>query len=202
MNIRSSVSLVAFTAILLGVASSSAYGVRPEEASGSAYSDAGAASLSPETVMRGAWLPANSSVSKAPLVIAEAVPSASAIAVTLKEIVLPNDSPTRYWIAFGTSEKSLRRVSDKSGPLTGTTAVTTTVKGLRPKTTYYFQFYASNAGGTTAGAILSAKTGELGSRAADLLSGKAGSYNLAAMGIGMSNSASSTARNSRANGIQ
>jgi hypothetical protein len=198
MKIRLSLSLLAFTATLLGVAASSAYGVQPEAASGPAFSDEGAASLSPETVLRGAWLPANSSVSKAPSVLAEAVPRASAMAVTLKEIVLANDSPTRYWIAYGTSEKSLRPLSSQSRPLTGSTAVTTTVKGLRPKTTYYFRFYASNAGGTTAGAILCAKTGERGSNAAELLSDGARGYDLASMGIGMPNSASGLVRNSMA----
>jgi len=74
--------------------------------------------------------------------------------------VIANNATTQYWFAWGTSKTSLISNTTKNGPLTGTTssAVAATLTGLKTKTTYYFQAVASNAVGTTSGAVLSFTT--------------------------------------------
>ncbi len=74
--------------------------------------------------------------------------------------VSANDATTRYWFAYGTSLASLTSTTAKAGELTGTkaAAVSVTLTGLESKTNYYFQVFASNAAGTSKGAVLSFTT--------------------------------------------
>jgi hypothetical protein len=95
-----------------------------------------------------------------PTVTTRAATSQSTSGATLNGTVIANNATTQYWFAWGTSKTSLISNTTKNGPLTGTTssAVAATLTGLKTKTTYYFQAVASNAVGTTSGAVLSFTT--------------------------------------------
>jgi sugar lactone lactonase YvrE len=95
-----------------------------------------------------------------PTVTTRAATSQSTSGATLNGTVTANNATTQYWFAWGTSKTSLISNTTKNGPLTGTTssAVAATLTGLKTKTTYYFQAVASNAVGTTSGAVLSFTT--------------------------------------------
>ncbi len=97
---------------------------------------------------------------KAPTVTVKPLLLASATSVSLHGIISANQAPTKYWIACGTSKKSLIAASNKADVPSGTVSVTATLNGLKPKTTYYFQIYASNSEGTTASMIQKITTGE------------------------------------------
>jgi hypothetical protein len=74
--------------------------------------------------------------------------------------VTANNATTQYWFAYGTRSTSLTSTTTATGALTGTSAksVNATITGLRARTTYYFQVFASNAVGSTSGAVLSFTT--------------------------------------------
>jgi hypothetical protein len=95
-------------------------------------------------------------VATTPTVITKAATVLSASGATLNGTVTANNASTQYWFSWGTSKTSLIGNTTKTGPLTGTTsaAVTAKLTGLKTKTTYYFQAVASNAAGTTPGAVL------------------------------------------------
>ena len=152
MKVRMSLSLIAFAAILLGAASAAAQGYQPV---GVAAGRTGGGFVYQQSSS------ATNTVASAPSVTAKAVTRPSALVVTLKQIVSANNATTQYWLACGTSKKSLTALTAKTGALEGTTAVTATLSGLKPKTTYYFRLYASNAAGTTAGKVLSVTTDEV-----------------------------------------
>jgi hypothetical protein len=99
-------------------------------------------------------------VATTPTVITKAATVLSASGATLNGTVTANNASTQYWFSWGTSKTSLIGNTTKTGPLTGTTsaAVTAKLTGLKTKTTYYFQAVASNAAGTTPGAVLSFTT--------------------------------------------
>lgn len=71
-----------------------------------------------------------------------------------------NNATTQFWFAYGTRSNSLTSTTTPTGALTGTSAqsVSATLTGLRARNTYYFQVVASNAVGTTYGAVLSFTT--------------------------------------------
>jgi hypothetical protein len=96
----------------------------------------------------------------APAVITKAATGLSTSGATLNGTVSANNATTQYWFAWGTSKNSLASNTARTGALTGTTstAAASTLTGLKTKTTYYFQAVASNAAGTTSGAVLSFTT--------------------------------------------
>jgi hypothetical protein len=99
-------------------------------------------------------------IATAPTVATTAATSVSTPNATLNGTITANNATTQYWFSYGTSKSSLTGATPKTGALTGTTAtpVSTTVSGLKAKTTYYFQLNASNAAGTASGAVLSFTT--------------------------------------------
>jgi multidrug efflux pump subunit AcrA (membrane-fusion protein) len=81
--------------------------------------------------------------------------------VTLNGTINPNGSDTKYWFEYGTTGRygSRTPVLD-SGSGTSATAVSTTVKGLRPNTQYLFRLVARSLFGPSAGIGEVAKTAE------------------------------------------
>ncbi|MGA2349793.1 MAG: fibronectin type III domain-containing protein [Terracidiphilus sp.] len=155
MKNLSGISFLTCAAILLGVGAPAA--LAAHRISGSTQSGPPASQTSAVLL---ASISDSQPAASAPAVAAMTASSNSASEATLKEIVRANNSPTRYWFTFGTSKKSLSSATAKAVARPGTSAVTAKVKGLKPKTTYYFQFYASNAEGTTSAGIQSVTTGE------------------------------------------
>jgi hypothetical protein len=96
----------------------------------------------------------------APGVATDSATGITASGAVLNGAVTAHYAATKYWFAYGTSKTSLTSTSPKTGAIEGATrtAVTATLTGLEPKTTYYFQAVASNDAGTTAGAVLSFAT--------------------------------------------
>jgi hypothetical protein len=96
----------------------------------------------------------------APTVTSKAASSIGITGATLNGTVTANNATTQYWFAYGTSSTSLTSTTTATGGLTGTSAksVSATLTGLRVLTTYYFHVVASNAVGTTYGAVLSFTT--------------------------------------------
>jgi hypothetical protein len=90
--------------------------------------------------------------------LAQSVQSGSAV-VSLKEVVNAGSLPAQYWVCAGTSEAAMKPTGAKSGKLRGVAIVTANVAGLKPNTTYYLRFYASNDAGTGAGKLHEVKTG-------------------------------------------
>jgi len=99
-------------------------------------------------------------IASAPAVTTKAATSLSSSGATLNGTVTADNATTQYWFVYGTSKTSLTGITSKTGALTGTTvtAVSTTISGLKTKTTYYFQVVASNAVGTASGTTLSFTT--------------------------------------------
>ena len=99
-------------------------------------------------------------ITAAPTVSTTAATSVSTPRATLNGTVAANNATTQYWFAYGTSGTALTTTTAKTGALTGATAtaVSATLTNLKSKTKYYFQAVASNAVGTTPGAILSFTT--------------------------------------------
>ncbi|MGD0800287.1 MAG: hypothetical protein ABR906_03115 [Terracidiphilus sp.] len=158
MKSLTGLSLLVCVAILLGVATPAA--VAAHRMSSSTQAGVQASKPSKMLLPRAESISPSKPAVSAPSVATMAASSTSASEATLKEIVSANNTPTKYWFTFGTSKKSLTSATAKAAALPGTSAVTAKVKGLKPKTTYYFQFYASNAEGTTSAGIQSVTTGE------------------------------------------
>jgi hypothetical protein len=108
---------------------------------------------------------ANSTVS-APSISIKGMIHPNTTAVTLIGTVSANNAATLFWLACGTSSQSMNTATPKGTPILGTSTVTSTVTGLKPNTTYYFQFFAANAAGTSASGIQSFTTGDSEVRAA------------------------------------
>ncbi len=87
--------------------------------------------------------------------------SLAATAATLAGTVNPNGSDTQAWFLWGTgstlSGASLT-ASQNLGSAAGSDAVSATIQGLSPTTTYYYQMVAQNTVGTASGAIFSFTT--------------------------------------------
>jgi hypothetical protein len=99
-------------------------------------------------------------IAAAPSATSKAASSIGNTGATLNGTVTANNATTQYWFAYGTSSTSLTSTTTATGGVTGTSAksVSATLTGLRATTTYYFQVVASNAVGTTSGAVLSFTT--------------------------------------------
>jgi len=99
-------------------------------------------------------------IATAPSVTTIAATAVSTPKATLNATIIANNATTQYWFAYGVSRFVLSSTTTRTGALSGTTltAVSVTVSGLQPKTTYYFQAIATNGAGTTSGAVLSFTT--------------------------------------------
>jgi PKD repeat protein len=80
---------------------------------------------------------------------------------TLEGTVNPEDQPVQYRFVYGTSAGSLADSTPlATGPLgQSPTAVSATVTGLAPSTTYYYELQVVSAGQTYAGSVQSFTTG-------------------------------------------
>lgn len=84
-----------------------------------------------------------------------------ATTATLSGTVNPNGVDTQVWFLYGTSSTlsgATPTVSQELGTGTSASAVTTSLTGLSPSTTYYFETVAASSVGTTYGAINSFTT--------------------------------------------
>lgn len=88
-----------------------------------------------------------------PVVSSGAASNISAVAATLSGTVDPNGADTSYEIQYGTTAAYGQQTSSVNIGLTGQ-AVSQTVAGLQPGTTYHFRVVATNADGETDGADL------------------------------------------------
>lgn len=79
---------------------------------------------------------------------------------TLNGFVVPNGLPTIYYFLYGTNKSSLTSKTPTQNAGSGVTPVfvSATIKGLKGKTTYYFQLVAKNSAGTHTGMELSFAT--------------------------------------------
>jgi len=102
----------------------------------------------------------SSGTTAAPTATTRAASNVNRSSATLMGTVTANNATTQYWFAYGTRSTSLTSTTTATGALTGTSAksVNATITGLRARTTYYFQVFASNAVGSTSGAVLSFTT--------------------------------------------
>jgi phosphodiesterase/alkaline phosphatase D-like protein len=146
MKNRISFSIFASAAILLWAAGATAQKALP----GAQFSSQPASGFSSHEM-------SHTAVPRPPSIIAMDAANLGDSAVTLKEIVIANYSPTHCWLVYGTSSKSMTTLA-KLDNMKGMTAVSGKVTGLKPNTTYYFQLQASNEEGTTYGGIQSVKT--------------------------------------------
>jgi len=114
-----------------------------------------AAGYAPSAVATAAYV-----IATAPTAATKSATGMTSSSATLNGTVTANNATTQYWFAYGTSKTSLSSNTAKTGGLTGSTVtpVSATISGLKTKTTYYFQVVASNAVGTTPGAVLSFTT--------------------------------------------
>jgi hypothetical protein len=100
-----------------------------------------------------------------------AAPSATTIAATVAEggtsatvggRVNPNNSPTTYWIEYGTTDNYGQNAPPTKDATVGsgmeTTVVSQPLSGLTPGTTYHFRVVAENPTGTTVGQDLTFET--------------------------------------------
>jgi hypothetical protein len=110
-----------------------------------------------ELMAQDAGVPASAATAPTVAILGLIHPNTST--VTLRATVNANSAPTRYWLVCGSSPQSMNTATPPGSPLLGSAMVTSTVTGLKPNTTYYFQFIASNASGTTVSSIRSFTTG-------------------------------------------
>lgn len=102
-----------------------------------------------------------SSAAAAPAAATAAATGVAATAATLAGTVNPNGSDTHAWFLWGTSSTlsgATQTASQDLGATAGSDAVTATISGLSPSTTYYYQSVAQNSVGTASGAIFSFTT--------------------------------------------
>lgn len=126
-----------------------------------------------------AGLPARIFSQSAPSIVLNSVIHLNPSTVALQETVSASNAPAQYWLVCGTSPQSMKAATPKGISLVESSTVTSTVTGLKPNTTYYFQLFASNASGSAVSSIQSFTTGSYEVRAA-LPEGKAVSTNAAA----------------------
>ncbi len=82
--------------------------------------------------------------------------SIGATGVTLSGSVTPGGLATTYHFVYGTSATALTGTTpklDAGSAATGSVPVSVALSGLKPGTTYYFALVATNASGTTSGAL-------------------------------------------------
>ena len=89
----------------------------------------------------------------APIVLTNVTPVVSSTGATLKSWVNPNSQATTAQFQYGTTASYGSTVSVSLSPNNGTSsqAVSATLTGLQPGTTYHYQIIATNSGGTTSG---------------------------------------------------
>lgn len=100
-------------------------------------------------------------VSSLPVVSTSAATNAAATTVTLNGSVNPGGIATTAWFEWGTSNTLLTYAATSSQSLgsgTGAVAVTATLTGLNPSTTYYYRAVGQNSAGIQRGGILSLVT--------------------------------------------
>jgi hypothetical protein len=82
--------------------------------------------------------------------------------VTLSGAVQPNGQPTEYAFQYGSSTQYPQETAvQNAGSGAASVAVTATVIGLQPGTTYHFRLIAANAHGSAAGADVTFRTAGL-----------------------------------------
>jgi len=102
-----------------------------------------------------------SSTVNAPATATAVATAVTAIAATLAGTVNPNGSDTHTWFLWGTSSSlsgATQTAMQDLGSTAGNQAVSASISGLAPSTTYYYQAVAQNSLGTTSGAIFSFAT--------------------------------------------
>ncbi len=102
-----------------------------------------------------------SSTSNAPATATAVATAVTATTATLAGTVNPNGSDTHTWFLWGTSSSlsgATQTAMQDLGSTAGNQAVSASISGLAPSTTYYYQAVAQNSLGTTSGAIFSFST--------------------------------------------
>ncbi len=102
-----------------------------------------------------------SSTSTAPATATAVATAVTATTATLAGTVNPNGSDTHTWFLWGTSSSlsgATQTAMQDLGATAGNQAVSASISGLAPSTTYYYQAVAQNSLGTTNGAIFSFST--------------------------------------------
>ncbi|MEI9970293.1 MAG: hypothetical protein WDM87_17370 [Terracidiphilus sp.] len=102
-----------------------------------------------------------SSTSTAPATATAVATAVTATTATLAGTVNPNGSDTHTWFLWGTSSSlsgATQTAMQDLGSTAGNQAVSASISGLAPSTTYYYQAVAQNSLGTTSGAIFSFAT--------------------------------------------
>jgi sugar lactone lactonase YvrE len=97
----------------------------------------------------------------APGSVTDVATSITSFAATLAGTVNPNGADTHFMFAYGTSSTlsgAAQTPSQDLGSTPGTDAVSASLTGLTPSTTYYYQVIAQNSVGTTSGSIFSFTT--------------------------------------------
>jgi hypothetical protein len=101
-------------------------------------------------------------VSTPPTVTTGAISGVTSTSATLNGTVDPDGAATTYWFVYGTNSSlatgTSTTVVQSAGSGTSAEAETAALSGLLPATTYYYELEASNAYGTTKGAIASFTT--------------------------------------------
>ena len=98
---------------------------------------------------------------QAPTVTTGAASSVTGTSATLGGSVNPNGADTQVWFLYGTNNSLIGASStprQDMGSGTASAAFNAAVTGLGANTTYYFQAWASSAGGTSEGSIVSFTT--------------------------------------------
>jgi hypothetical protein len=93
---------------------------------------------------------------KAPTVTTNSASSISGSSVTLNGTVNPNGIDTKIWFQYSTSStmtNSAATAQQDIGSGSSSVAVATSLTGLSANTTYYYQVWASNSGGSAQGTI-------------------------------------------------
>ena len=102
-----------------------------------------------------------SSTATAPATATAVATAVTASTATLAGTVNPNGADTHTWFLWGTSSSlsgATQTATQDLGATAGNQAVSASISGLAPSTTYYYQAVAQNSLGTTSGAIFSFAT--------------------------------------------